>query len=125
MARLAILLAICTACAAGSGTPQKDILVARTRDPAHPLFLGHTASGEIVMASTHADAMRGMAVSATNMGAPRDLNGDDLMICRKEELTGTHMPTWICRYPSEVERQHLLTQDFYDHPRNCSNCGIR
>lgn len=120
MKRLAMMLALCTACA--TATAQSDVVLARTRDPSHPLYVGRTASGEIVMASTHADAMRGMAVSATNLGAPKDVNGDDLLICRKELLTGTHMANWICRYPSEVERQHLLTQDFYDHPRNCSNC---
>ena len=121
MTRSLIGVALCSACVA----VQPDVVVARNRDPAHPLYVGRTADGEIVMATTHADAMHGLAVAATNLGAPRDADGDDLLICRKEQLTGTHFPTWICRYPSEVERQHLATQDFYDHPRNCNNCGIR
>src|SRR5882724_5734828 len=118
MTRLSIALALCSACAVA----QSDVGLARNRDPSHPLYVGRTADGEIVMAATHADSMRGLAVAATDRGAPKDTNGDDLLICRKELITGTHFPNWICRYPTEVERRHLATQDFYDHPRNCTNC---
>ena len=118
MKSLTIALAFCSACVAA----QSDVMLARSRDPAHPLYVGRTAGGELVMAASHADAMRGLAVAASDLAAPRDTNGDDLLICRKEQLTGTHLPNWICRYPTEVERQHLLTQDFYDHPRNCTDC---
>ena|SRR5437879_3054970 len=109
-------------CAAAT---QRSIEMSGKGDPTHPLFVGYSRDGEMVVAATHADAMHGLAVAAADLGAPRDTDGRDLLICHKEMLTGTHVPTWNCRYPSEVERERMETQQLIDQPRNCTNCQRR
>jgi len=122
MARLLLLMAL-FGCATTAGE-QQSLHNLRTEDPKHPVFVGYTNSGEAVMATNHADAMRGFAVAAADVGAP-SLDGDNLLICKKEMLTGTHVPNWICRYPTEVERQRMQTQNWLDQPKGCDNCALR
>ena len=48
----------------------------------------------------------------------------DLLMCTREMLTGTHVPKWVCRYPSEAEREREATQNWIVKARNCiSHCG--
>ena len=85
-------------------------------DPVHPLFVGHSNNGEVVVASTHYDAMGGLAVASTDIGragARQD------MICDREMLTGTHVAQWICRYKKDIDDERHATQDWLDKPRNC------
>ena len=84
-------------------------------DPVHPLFVGHSDRGEVVVASTHYDAMGGLAVSSADIGQP----GKADMICDREMLTGTHVAKWICRSKKEMEEERHATQDWMDKPRNC------
>ena len=89
-------------------------------DPAHPVYVGRGEDGEIVIAARHYDAMNGLAVAAADLGA----KPGDLLMCTREMLTGTHVPKWICRYPSEAERERQATQDWIVKARNCiSHCG--
>jgi hypothetical protein len=89
-------------------------------DPAHPLFVGHSDQGEVVVASTHYDAMGGLAVAASDIG----LKGKADMVCDREMLTGTHVPKWICRYKKDLDEERGVTQDWLDRPRNCeARCG--
>src|SRR4051812_13911535 len=89
-------------------------------DPNHPLYVGHTNKGELVLAATHYDAMNGLAVMADEVGQ-KIAEG---MICRREMLTGTHVPTWVCRFQKEVDEEQRATQDWMDKPRNCiARCG--
>jgi len=110
----------------GCATPARQNLeTLRQADPNHPVYVGHSASGEVVMATTHADAMHGLAVAASDLGVPTGSSDETLLLCRKEMLTGTHVPTWICRYPTEVERQRMQTQNWLDQPKSCDNCALR
>jgi len=84
-------------------------------DQAHPLYVGHSDKGDIVVAATHYDAMSGLAVSADEVGE-KTAEG---MTCRREMLTGTHVPTWVCRFNKEVEEEARAAQDWMDKPRNC------
>jgi hypothetical protein len=64
--------------------------------------------------------MSGLAVAAADIGAKEG----DLLICRREMLTGTHMPRWVCRYPKEAEMERAATQNWLVKARNCtSHCG--
>lgn len=114
---------ICSLLLLGCATPaQRKLEDLRAQDPAHPVYVGHSEDGTVVMATTHADAMHGLAVSATDLGAEKDTNGDDKLICVKEMLTGSHYPTWTCRYPSAMEKQRNAVRNFFDKPKSCSNC---
>ena len=89
-------------------------------DPNHPLYVGHTDKGELVIAATHYDAMAGLAVMADEV----DQKIAEGMICRREMLTGTHVPSWTCRFKQDVDAEQRATQDWLDKPRNClSRCG--
>jgi hypothetical protein len=94
-------------------------------DPEHPLFVGHSDHGEVVVAATHYDAMGGMAVTARELGQKGySGQGSDPLICDREMETGTHVPKWVCRYQKDVEAEREATRDWIDKPRNClSNCG--
>jgi hypothetical protein len=85
-------------------------------DPSHPLYVGHSDTGDVVVAASHFDAMSGVAVAAAAIGE----KGDDKMICARQMLTGTHIPTWICRYRDETDVNRDLTQDMLKVPRNCA-----
>jgi hypothetical protein len=80
-----------------------------------PLYVGHSDKGDIVVAATHYDAMSGLAVTAADIGR----KGNAKMICDREMLTGSHMPTWVCRYQKDMEDERSATQDWLDKPRNC------
>lgn len=86
----------------------------------HPLYVGHSIDGQIVVAATHYDAMHGLAVTADEVGE-RTKEG---MICAREMPTGTHVPAWFCRYSKDMDMERAATRDWLDKPRNClSNCG--
>lgn len=66
-------------------------------------FVGHTPSGELVVAAHHYDAMNGLAVTADEIDATSTEDGTQLL-CRREVITGSHYPEWICRYKDDQER---------------------
>jgi hypothetical protein len=82
-------------------------MVAKRGDD-HPLYVARTADGELVMASSHHDAMNGLAVGSTELGVKGRENA--LMICKRVMLTGSHLPEWTCRFMSEVEQDRMRTQ---------------
>jgi phosphoglucomutase len=94
--------------------------VAPKRGDAHPLYVGRGSDGELVMASSHHDAMNGLAVANQEIGVTSgpDQGGD--FICKRETITGTHMPQWICRYKAEVEEDRIRTRRMLDNlPKAC------
>ena len=93
----------------------KAKLMPHGTDPDHPLYVGHSDRGEIVVAATHYDAMSGLAVTADEVGQKRK----EGMICRREMVTGTHLPQWTCRFNKEVSEEAAATQDFLNRPRAC------
>jgi hypothetical protein len=94
--------------------------LAAQREGAHPLYVGRGSDGEVVMATTHHDAMNGLAVASQDIGVSsrQDDSGD--LICKRETITGTHLPQWICRYKSDVEQDRMRTQMMLENiPKAC------
>lgn len=111
MSRLCAL-ATAAACACAISPPVAD-------ERAH-LFVGHSDSGDMVVSATHADAMRGLAVPASQLGIHNAADPDGAVLCRREVPTGTHLGFWSCRYVSELERDRIGTRILLDRlPRKC------
>jgi hypothetical protein len=75
------------------------------------LFVGHTQSGEVVVAATHYDAMSGLATTDVDLGLEARKDAGGAMLCAREMTTGSHYPRWICRYKDDVVavRERLQT----------------
>lgn len=106
-------LTIAAACACAISPPAAD-------QRSH-LFVGHSDTGEVVVSATHADAMRGLAVPASQLGIHNADDPDGAVLCRREVPTGTHLPFWSCRYVSELEHDRVGTRILLDRlPRKCT-----
>jgi hypothetical protein len=94
------------------------------------LFVGHTENGDLVVAAHHYDAMNGMAVTADEIDATSTEDGSQLL-CRREVVTGSHYPQWLCRYKDEQERisesDRQKARSFLEEGRNntCTDCANR
>ena len=123
------LLAIAACAAPGKSTvvDERSGQTARAdekRDDAHPVFVGHGSDGEMVMASTHYDSMNGLAVATQQLGVTTGRDGGGDFVCKRETVTGTHMPQWICRYKADVEEDRIRTQRMLDNiPKTCMGAG--
>lgn len=96
--------------------------MAAKRGDDHPVYVAKTADGQLVMASSHHDAMNGLAMGSTEVGVKG--RNDALMICKRVMLTGSHMPEWTCRYMSEVEQDQMRTQMMLQKiPHACMDKG--
>ena len=103
----------------GCATTRRDIEVAERGGPAHPLYVGHGTSGEMVLAASHYDAMSGMAVAVADLGMKGE--SGEYLVCAREIPTGSHVPLWVCRAPQVAERNRQIAQDFLIQVRNCAN----
>ena len=59
----------------------------------------------------HGPHLRGPPVTggpAVRADPKRDGNSD--LVCKREVITGTHLPEWICRYRADAEDAHKKTQ---------------
>jgi hypothetical protein len=92
------------------------------------LFVGHTPNGDMVVAAQHYDAMNGLAVTADEIDATSAEDGTQLL-CRREVVTGSHYPQWLCRYKEEQERlsdsDRRKARAFLQEGRNntCTECA--
>ena len=125
--RNALLLASVISFVACAHAKEKPELSRKGEDQG--LFVGHTNTGVLVVAAKHYDAMNGLAVLAGDVEA-KDYDEASRMICRREVVTGSHYPQWICRHEedhariSEMDRNkaRMLLQSI---PQNCSDCVSR
>lgn len=120
-----ILLGILLSLFACSQTKQSTKLARKGGDRA--LFVGHTPNGEVVVAAQHYAAMNGMAVTADEIDATSTEDGS-LLLCKREVVTGSHYPQWICRYKEEHERVSELDREraraFWQAlPTTCTDCA--
>jgi hypothetical protein len=81
------------------------------------LYIGHSQYGTLVVAATHYDAMNGLATSSSELGLPERKHASNDMLCRREVITGSHIPHWICRYQEEVRKDREVLQDWLNQPR--------
>jgi hypothetical protein len=98
-----------------NGGPVYPELENANRSPG--LFVGHTQSGEVVVAATHYDAMSGVATTDLDLGLEPRKDVSGLMLCARETITGTHYPRWICRYEDDVRFVRERVQTFLQAPR--------
>jgi hypothetical protein len=118
---LARTTAFCVVLVAGCASTSRNVqslqdvdLMDSARTPG--LFMGHSSSGDIVVAATHYDAMVGLATTADELGLPMRKGSSGEMLCQREMLTGTHLPTWTCRYKEDIEQQRRAARDWLDRP---------
>jgi hypothetical protein len=82
------------------------------------MFVGHSQHGDVVVTSSHYDAMNGLAVASADLGlSARGGRSSELMMCRREMPTGSHVHFWICRYAEDIERDRTLLQNELAAPR--------
>lgn len=81
------------------------------------LYVGHSQSGDVVIASSHYDAMTGLATTDSDLGLPARKDGDGAMLCTREVVTGSHFPHWICRYQDDVVAERERMRAELDAPR--------
>jgi hypothetical protein len=106
------ILFLLAACAGPQRFVQPGPLILSERDNSPRLFVGHSQSGDIVVAASHYDAMAGLATTDTDLGlAPRSGNRSGRMLCAREMPTGSHVPRWFCRYQDDIEQARLETQN--------------
>lgn len=115
MKRIVLLGALLSSLACYSNNAAVKAKLVQKGEASHPLYVGTSADGELVVAATHYDAMSGLAVTADEVGQKIK----EGMTCRREMLTGTHVPAWFCRYNKDVAAEREATQDWLDKPRNC------
>ena len=106
------LFAVLSACAAHRSSG--STLVLREKSPG--LFVGHSEDGEVVIASTHYDAMNGLAVIDSDLGIDSRRGGDGAMVCKREMPTGTHVPHWMCRYVDDLAHERQLVLNTLQQP---------
>jgi hypothetical protein len=111
---LLALFALLSACAAHKRYAGNQTLVLREKSPG--LFVGHSEDGQVVIASSHYDAMNGLAVEDVDLGMEKRKGGNGAMICRREVPTGSHMPHWMCRYTDDVEHERQVTLNTLQQP---------
>ncbi len=80
-------------------------------DKAHPVYVGHSLTGEPIVASSHYDAMNGSALATAD---------GEKMICDREVVTGSHVPKWVCRFPADVEWDRVQSQNLLQRANGCS-----
>ena len=113
MTKIVVLGTLMMLCACARYRAVRVVALEERGDAVHPLYVGHSDNGDVVVAATHYDAMQGVAVTAEELGG----KGGEQMFCAREMLTGTHVPKWICRPQSELDAERLRTQDWLDAPR--------
>ncbi len=96
------LVLFVTACT-GANRHAGVALESRAHSPG--LFVGHSTDGDTVIASSHYLAMNGLATTDSDLGIPpREDGASGEMLCRREMLTGTHVPRWVCRYEDDLSQ---------------------
>ena len=118
---LAKATAFCVVLAAGCASTSRSVqqlsdvdLMGSARTPG--LFVGHSTSGDLVVAATHYDAMVGLATTADELGLPTRNGSSGEMLCQREMLTGSHLPLWTCRYKEDIEQARRIARDWLDQP---------
>ena len=113
--RTAALFVVAIAGCAGShrDIEQYDL----TRSSQSPLYVGHSQTGEVVLAASHYDAMTGLATTDQDLGLAARKAGDGEMLCSREMLTGTHVPRWTCRYARDMVATRQQARDWLDKPQ--------
>ncbi len=111
VALLAVLLVAC------AGAQRNGITDLHELKDSPGVYLGHSQTGTVVMATSHFAAMNGVAVSSSELGVPGGKGQGNDMLCTREVPTGTHVPHYVCRYSKDVAEGRLQLRDWFDQPR--------
>ncbi|HYY52964.1 MAG TPA: hypothetical protein VE755_08835 [Myxococcales bacterium] len=122
--RYALLLASLISFGACTHAKEKPDLTRKGED--RGLYVGHTNTGVLVVAARHYDAMNGLAVLAGDVDAA-DYDEAATMLCRREVVTGSHYPQWICRHEKDHERISEMDRNrarmlLQAMPQQCGDC---
>ena len=113
-----LLFVLAAACACATARPDPGTF--RASGHQDRIFVGHSADGDVLVSSSHDDAMRGLAVPASELDASNASDPDGNLLCRRETPTGSHLPQWTCRYVREMEQDRERTRILLDRlPKNC------
>ncbi|TMB02122.1 MAG: hypothetical protein E6J64_17710 [Deltaproteobacteria bacterium] len=116
---LARTTALCVVLVAGCAGANRNVptedLASSDRSPG--LYMGHSQSGALVVAATHYDAMTGLATTADELGLASRKGSNGEMLCQREVLTGSHVPSWTCRYVEDINETRRRTHDCLDQPQ--------
>jgi hypothetical protein len=110
----ALWIVLLAGCASANRDTLTDGLADSARTPG--MYFGHSQGGALVIAASHYDAMTGLATTADELGLPARQSGSGEMLCQREMLTGSHLPTWTCRYKEDIEQARRAARDWLDHP---------
>jgi hypothetical protein len=110
------LLVVVSACAAHRNAAPAGPAGMVLQEKAPGLFVGHTDTGQVVLAATHYDAMNGLAVLDTDLGLEARREGSGAMMCRREVPLGSHLPHWACRYVDDIAHERQLTLNTLQQP---------
>jgi hypothetical protein len=113
-----LLVAVAAAWACATTGKNREALEAPGNQ--NRIFVGHSNDGELLVSTSHRDAMHGLVVPGSELGIrkPGDPDGDGGVFCSREMLTGTHVPQWICRYVREMEEDRHRAQIMLDNLHN-------
>jgi hypothetical protein len=111
----ALCVVLVAGCVGANRNVRTDDLESSTYSPG--LFMGHSQGGALVVAATHYDAMTGLATTADEMGLAAREGSNGEMLCQREMLTGTHLPSWTCRYVEDTQEIRSRTHDWLDRPQ--------
>jgi len=113
-------LALVAAAASACATARQPLVPLAASPQQSRLFVGHSNDGSVLVSASHLDAMHGLAVPASELQAKNASDPDGDLLCRRETLTGTHVPQWTCRYVREIEEDRMRTRILLDRlPKNC------
>jgi hypothetical protein len=69
--------------------------------------------------------MSGLATTDADLGLPaRKIGGSGEMLCRREMLTGTHVPRWVCRYQDDLDADREKLHTLLAAPRLSVDRGV-
>ena len=112
--------------AACAGTHRNALLAdVRGVEGSPGLFVGHTQSGQVVIAATHYDAMTGLATTDVDLGLEARKDAGGAMLCSRTITTGSHMPRWICMYEKDANQERERLQVELSAPRLSIGRGLR
>jgi hypothetical protein len=81
------------------------------RETTPGVFVGKTATGELRVTKRRYDEETGVA---TLVSDGKDGAGPTKIFCEREQVTGSHLPRWVCRHEEESAATRAETRRYLD-----------
>lgn len=112
---IVLSLVLLAGCAGTQRSISPDQMVESKKSPR--LLVGISEFGTPVLAASHYDAMSGLATTSSELNLPDRKGAGNDMTCRREMVTGSHVPHWMCRYNDDTRVSREQLQNWLDQPR--------